>query len=613
MRKRLEYLSISLLSWILIFQLFRLFFLFYQHDKSQHLPASLIPQIALNGLKMDLSFACYLIAIPTLLLAFTAKRWKWYLSFLTYYSAFSTVLTSLLLVSDLEVFRAWGFRIDTTPLAYLFTPAEAWASVVGSPLVFLFSLLGATIILVFILFQTIKKRTLGTLRPTSMPVNTVVFLIITASLIIPIRGGLQLAPMNQSTVYFSDNNFANNAAVNACWNFFDSVLKGGDLKENPFTTLDDTTAIRLTNKLKTTGKEIKVLPDSLQKKTNVLLIIWESFTAKAVSSLNGMSGIAPNFEALTKEGIYFKNVYASGNRSDKGMVAILSGYPAQPTTSIIKIPSKTNSLPSLPKQFNRQGYFTSFYYGGESEFANMKSYFLQQEFDRIIDKNQFEEKDMNSKWGAHDHIVFNRLIQDLDTVRAPFFTTLFTLSSHEPFEVPVPTAIKGTDNQSLFLNALHYTDDCLGNFIKTAKTKPWWNSTLVIIIADHGHPMPKISNNTADDFHIPMLWIGGALKGKTAIIDTLASQTDLAATLLGQLNLPSNDYAWSTSIFQENRIPFAYFTYNNGFGWKKPAGYFIHDNVSRKVIEHSKGYPINSELSNGRAYLQTSYNDFLNR
>lgn len=611
MRKRLEYLSFSLLSWILIFQLFRLFFLFYQHDKSQHLPASIIPQIALHGLKMDLSFACYLIAIPTLLLAFTAKKWKWYTKFLSFYSAFSAVLVGLLLVSDLEVFRAWGFRIDTTPLAYLFTPNEAWASVSGSPLVFLFSLLGATIVLIFIIFQTIKKRTLASLRPTSIPINFVIFLFITAALIIPIRGGLQLAPMNQSTVYFSENNFANNAAVNACWNFFDSVLKVGDLKENPFALLDDTTAISLTNKLKSTGNEIRILPND--QKINILLIIWESFTAKAVGSLNGMPGITPNFEKLTKEGIYFRNVYASGNRSDKGMVAILSGYPAQPTTSIIKIPSKTNTLPSLPKQLNEQGYFTSFYYGGESEFANMKSYFLQQGFDRIIDKNQFDKDDMNSKWGAHDHIVFNRLIQDIDTVRNPFFTTLFTLSSHEPFEVPVPTAIKGTSDQSLFLNALHYTDKCLGDFINKAKTKPWWDSTLVIIVADHGHPMPKISNNTSEDFHIPMLWLGGALKGKTAIIDTLASQTDLAATLLKQLNLPANDYIWSTSIFQENRIPFAYFTYNNGFGWKKPAGYFIHDNVSRKVIEHSKGYPITHELNTGRAYLQTSYNDFLTR
>lgn len=612
MRKRFEYLGISLLSWILIFQLFRLFFLFYQHDKSQHLPAALIPQIALHGLKMDLSFACYLIAIPTLLLAFTANKWKWYLTFLTYYSAFTALLVGLLLVSDLEVFRAWGFRLDTTPLAYLVTPKEAWASVSGSPVVFLFTLLGATILITFFLFQTIKKRTLGSIPRTPVLLSFFVFVFSTAVLIIPIRGGLQLAPMNQSTVYFSDNNFANNAAVNACWNFFDSVLKGGDLKENPFTFFDEKTAFSITNQLKTSGsEEIKLLPND--EKVNVLLIIWESFTAKAVGSLNGMPGITPNFEALTKDGIYFKNVYASGNRSDKGMVAILSGYPAQPTTSIIKIPSKTISLPSLPKQFSKQGYFTSFYYGGESEFANMKSYFLQQGFDRIIDKNQFNESDMNSKWGAHDHVVFNRLLNDIDTVQTPFFTTLFTLSSHEPFEVPVPTTIKGTDDQSLFLNALNYTDKSLGDFISKAKTKPWWNSTLVIIIADHGHPMPKISKNTSDDFHIPMLWLGGALKGKTAIIDTLASQTDLAATLLNQLNLSSNEYAWSTSIFQKNRIPFAYFTYNNGFGWEKPVGYFIHDNVSRKVIERS-AIPLDTmELRTGRAYLQSSYTDFLNR
>ena len=612
MRKRFEYLGLSVLSWILLFQLFRLIFLVYETHKGDHIPPGLIPAIAFHGLKMDLSFACYLVMIPTLVTAFTAAHWNWYSVFLKYYSRFTTFLVALLLVSDLEMFRAWGFRVDATPLSYLLSPTEAWASVSSSPLLFLFSLLGITLFFTNKLFQTLIIRTVPHFSETSRLLTIPVFIVSSAALIIPIRGGLQLAPMNQSTVYFSENNFANNAAVNPCWNFFNSLVNGENDKKNPFLFLDEKTAQSLIADLKMPAGQYDTPLLDTTKQVNVLIIIWESLTAKAVGSLNGMPGITPRFDSLSKEGIFFRSIYASGNRSDKGMVATLSGYPAQPTTSIIKIPTKTSSLPSLPKSFKEKGYFTSFYYGGESEFANMKSYFLQQGFDRLTDKNQFEEKDMNSKWGAHDHVVYNRLLTDLDSTRSPFFTTLFTLSSHEPFEVPVPTVIKGNDEQNLFLNALHYADASLGDFITKAKTRAWWNNTLVIILADHGHVLPRTSKREIDDFHIPMLWLGGALKKNPMVIDTLASQTDLAASLLGQLGMPHDQYKWSTSIFQPNRQSFAYFAFNNGFGWLRPKGYIVHDNVSRKVIEKS-GNLTEKQVNTGRAYLQTSFADFLNR
>jgi phosphoglycerol transferase MdoB-like AlkP superfamily enzyme len=294
------------------------------------------------------------------------------------------------------------------------------------------------------------------------------------------------------------------------------------------------------------------------------------------------------------------------------MVAILSGYPAQPTTSIIKIPKKTISLPSLPGEFHKRGWYTSFYYGGETEFANMKSYFLQQGFDKIIDRNDFDEADMNSKWGAHDHVVLNRLLLDLDHQKQPFFTTLFTLSSHEPFEVPVKTAIEGKDPEHLFLNAHHYTDASIGDFIKKAKSKPWWKNTLLIIIADHGHPLPETDKSKPAEFHIPMLWLGGALEKPGTRIDTLCSQTDLPATLLNQLHMPSRDFTWSNDIFKKDRQAFAYFAFNNGLGWIKPQGFLIRDNIGGNIIER-KGTLNATQEATGKAYLQASYTDYLRR
>lgn len=611
MRKRLEFLALYGLSWVLFFQFFRVLFLIYHYKKTIELPSFLWVSSARHGLQMDISFASYILVIPTLLLVFTANKWKWYNKTLSIYSLVISFLITLLVVTDLELFKAWGFRIDGTSLHYLQTPVEAWASMGAAPVFPLLALFGVLFYLVYRILKTIIERTTSSFRKIGFGYTIPVFVVLAGALIIPIRGGLQLAPMNESAVFFSDKSFANYAAVNVPWNYMSSLLSASYSKSNPFVYYDEKQADQMVSSLyNSTGATEQVIDTT--GKVNVVVIIWESFTAKVVAGLGGVKNITPQFEKLSKEGMLFTNVYASGNRSDKGMVAILSGYPAQPTNSIIKIPKKTISLPSLPKEFKKNGWYTSFYYGGETEFANMKSYFLQQGFDKIIDKNDFDAADMNSKWGAHDHIVLNRLLGDLDTQKQPFFSTLFTLSSHEPFEVPVKTAIEGKDPEHLFLNAHHYTDTSIGDFIARAKTKPWWKNTLLVIIADHGHPLPETRKDKPAEFHIPMLWLGGALEKKNVRIDSLASQTDLAATLLNQAHLPAQAFSWSNDIFRKNRTAFAYFAFNNGLGWMKPDGFLVRDNIGGNIIER-KGTLNAKEEGLGKAYLQASFSDYLRR
>src|SRR5690606_33876932 len=314
------------------------------------------------------------------------------------------------------------------------------------------------------------------------PILLPLFLFISASLIIPIRGGLQLAPLNVSDAYFSDNSFANQAAINVPWNFFNAVLRKTHDNTNPYIFMEEVEAKRLLSTQLSQDDTNKIsLLNTMRP--NVLLVMWESLTAKAVKSLGGLDNVTPEFEQLTKEGILFTNFYASGDRSDKGIISILSGFPAQPTQSIIKLPSKSSKLPILSQDFEAAGYNTAFYYGGELAFANIKSYLVNGGFDNIVGKSEFDKKDWNSKWGAHDHVVFNRVLDDLKEKQAPFFTTNYTLSSHEPFEVPMEAQIKGQDEESLFLNSLYYTDKSLGDFIRELKRMPIYEETLIIIIA----------------------------------------------------------------------------------------------------------------------------------
>jgi phosphoglycerol transferase MdoB-like AlkP superfamily enzyme len=341
---------------------------------------------------------------------------------------------------------------------------------------------------------------------------------------------------------------------------------------------------------------------------NILVIILESFTSKIIGPLGGLSDITPNFNRLIREGILFDNFYASGDRTDKGLVSVLSGYPAQPLSSIINYPEKTQHLPHLSRFLQKMGYHNSFVYGGDIGFANMESYLTTGGFSNITEDDAFAQSLDNSKWGVPDHYVFERLLQECDTALHPFFKVMLSLSSHEPFEVPMETVIQGGDERSLFLNACYYTDKSLGTFIEQAKQRPWWNTTMVLITSDHGHRLPNSSQelNEKDRFKIPMLWLGGALIKRDTVVHTLAGQTDIANTLLAQLDGARSDFKFSKNILDKKARPFAIYVFNNGYGYIDPSGESIYDFDLKNFI----GQAGQENLKEGKAYMQSLFNDY---
>ncbi|KAA9356651.1 LTA synthase family protein [Larkinella humicola] len=610
MKSRLLIPVACLMGWTGWLLASRVLFLMYQPQSSQ-LNTAAVAGVFANGLRMDLSTAGYLTVIPALLLTLR-PNWsssKLALS-LRIIIFIELIVVSLITVADLEVFRAWGFHLDITPLHYLTSPREAAASMASSPILSLATLFVAMLLVGDYFFKRLVHRLLTHLKPVRWWVATPLLLVETAALVIPIRGGTQLAPMNVSAVYFSPVAFANYAAVTPQWNFMHSVLERNKYGINPFSFLPKGQANRTLQPL---FQPVTNPPSLLTtSKPNVILIVWESFTAKTVAGLGGRAGVTPQFEKLAREGILFNQLFASGDRSEKGLIALLSGFPAQATASIMTLPTKSAKLPTLGEKFRKAGYQTSFYYGGETEFANIKSYLYHNQFNRIISKPDFKSSDWNSKWGAHDHVVYSRILSDLSGEKQPFFASLFTLSSHEPFEVPMPTVFPGTDEESLFLNSMYYADRSLGEFIAQAKKQPWWANTLVVITADHGHRLPVLSTDRVRDFHIPMLWLGGALKAKPRVIDCIGSQTDLAATLLQQLNVNVTDFKWSRDLLNPQNRPFAYFAFNNGFGVVQPNRHLLFDNTSRQLIS-SKGVIQKQDIELGEAYEEESYQDFLNK
>lgn len=611
MLSKLKFLLFYYIGWLVFFECMRLVFVLYHVKKTAGIPFFSILGSFWHGLRMDLSVAAYIIA-PVCLFVILSLFIHFFRRLLIYrvYTFIVLLLVSAICLADLEMYNAWGFRIDAGPLRFLETPREALASVAHLPLVWILLVFLLAYGLFYFCFRWLLRRIFFQQQNNRLWITGFVLLLVTGSLILPIRGGWQLAPLNQSAVYFSKHQFTNHAAVNASWNFLHSLFSKANVKRNPYLYLPAKESQRVVDSLyKAAGNtdEWVVANDSMP--VNVIVVIWESFTGKAVGLRHEGVEVTPRFNQLIDEGIYFDNLYASGDRTNKGVPAVLSGYPAMPNTTIIHNPAKSAKLNTLTQEFAGKGYQSSFIYGGEPEFANIKSYLVHAGFSRILGREDFSEKDMNSKWGAHDGVVMQRVLQELNQQKQPFFTTWLTLSSHEPFETPDETVIVGKDNTARFLNSINYTDKVMGQFIDSCRQQSWWNNTVLVIIGDHGHPLPH-AGFKAEDFRTPMLWLGGALRKPPFRYSQPASQLDLAATLLQQVTGGSNKFPFSKNLSDSSSHHWAFFNFNDGFGWIDRSGGIIFDNIGKRAID-STGTVSRASLLAGQAFMQQIFTDFM--
>jgi phosphoglycerol transferase MdoB-like AlkP superfamily enzyme len=434
----------------------------------------------------------------------------------------------------------------------------------------------------------------------------VVLLTITVLMFLPIRGSFSVAPMNTGFVYFHKTNaYANHSAINVIWNFLYNLRKSSQVAY-PEDILPAPVALSYFRKFYPPADSTLKVWNS--PKPNIILFILESFTADVIEPLGGLKGIAPNLNQLCKEGILFTNFYSSGDRTDKGLVSILSGYPAQPQSSIIKEPAKTQRLPYLNHYLRNLGYHTSFIYGGDIDFANFRSYLTNSNFDHITADVDFPEELNQSKWGVHDHIVFQRALQQCDTSRRPFFKVILSLSSHEPFDVPMIPHFTGNDEEALFLNSCYYTDKSIGEFVVKAKSSAWWEHTVILFVADHGHRLPgRKELNDKERFRIPLLMIGGAVE-KHSDIKKFGSQTDIANTILAQLDKPQPAFTFSKNILSPASASFAAYFFNDGYGFVTGDQYIIYDNTGKQFLR--KDGANEEDLQGSKSYEQILFTDY---
>lgn len=563
-----------------------------------------------HGLPLDLSLAGYLTLIPGLLLIASAWTGSRILQWIRrIYFAFISILLSCIFISDLGLYGYWGFRLDTTPLFYFFSsPKDALASV--SVWVVLGGIL-AMAIYAALLYYLFSQILLNEKRPLKIPYRrlsvSVTLLLATGLLIIPIRGGFSVSTMNLGKVFFSANQRLNHAAINPAFSLMDSYARQVDF-DKQYRFLPPEEADRLFAEL-TDQPVTDSIPRLFRtERPNIILVILESFSSHLMKTLGGKADVAVNMDEIADEGILFTHFYANSFRTDRGLVSIISGYPAQPTTSIMKYTRKTQSLPSIPASLKKAGYDLQYYYGGDADFTNMRSYLVSTGIEKIVSQDDFPVSERLSKWGVYDEVLFNRLTADLkgQPQQEPFLKIVQTSSSHEPFEVPYSKL----DNAKL--NAFAYTDSCAGDFVRQLKETPLWENTVVIFVPDHLGVYPEDMDNLSPErYMIPLIMTGGAIK-EPQKIETYGSQIDIAATLLAQLGLPHDEFTFSKNLLNPASPHFAFFTFPNIFGMVTPDNEVVFNNESNAVVL-DEGTNQGENLNKGKAYLQKLYDDLAKR
>jgi len=605
MKNRIAVFILYFAYWYLLFVVARILFLVTYFNQTSQLSFSEIANTFVYGFKIDIAIAAYIALLPALLLTFTSFFTTRITRF--FYNSYTLILLlacTLVISGDLFMYKHWGFRLDATPLFYMTNLKAMTASVSSITVVGGISAVIISTGLLFFLYLKLLSARLHELKKSNKAF--LIVLPLTLLLFIAIRGGIGIASLTTSTAYFSKNQFANHAAINPVWNVGFSLTESDDLQRKYMYYSDKKRQELLKPLNQGNGTVTKLLNTN---RPNIILIITESLTAKALEATGGRADIMPRLNQLVKEGIVFTDLYAASDRTDKGIAAVLAGYPSLPGSSPLKYQKLTEKLAFIPHKLNAEGYTSEFYYGGTLEFANYRSFLVQAGFDKMISDNDFPPADRKSKWGAFDHVVFDRFLADTPDNDNNFFKTILTLTSHEPFETPVAPVFSGNDDETKFMNSLHYTDGALGNFIKEAKTRKWWNNTLVIIIADHGSRMPGNSDNfDKARFHIPMIWLGGALNTKDTIIDNLSSQTDMAATLFAQLGINADEFKFSKNIISSGYVAYSFFTFSNGFGFQKPGKLLLYNTITN-TFSGTEQSADSTDAKQGKAILQSLYQD----
>ena len=599
MLKRAEYLLRFYLLTLLLFIAAKVVFMLC-NATGNPFKAGDVVDVIYHGISLDLSTALYFLILP-FFITIISIYWKKEPLFLLLrvYHLIIAIAFALAFVADTSLYAFWHFKLDASCLQYLETPTEAMASVSWGYI----ALRLVVFVMVACLIYKVYQKTVRTLRTASPPrsdyqsalLGLLAFILSIPVFVIGIRGGLGESTTNVGQVYYSQNQFLNHSAVNPVFSFLASFEKTA----NNIVDYDYYSQEACNSLLEGVYPVTSVDTDTLltMQRPDIVIILMES-------AGDFLADVMPRLQQLKKEGINFSNCYGNTWRTDRGTVCTYSGYPSFPTSSVMKMPSKTQHLPSIARTLQKAGYQTSYFYGGDINFTNMRSYLVGTGFEQLTWMKDFSKAEQEtSEWGVRDDIMFKAVYQKLTSHHEkPQLIGFSTLSSHEPWDVPLQKI------DEPIKNAFYYLDDCIGHFIDQLRQTPQWDSTLIVLLPDHSIDYGELNESKEARNRIPMVWTGGVVKAPRDVRQ-ICNQTDLAATLLAQLGLPHDDFRWSRDVLSKTyQYPLAVHNFNNGFTMIDSTGFMVYDLNSKQIMVNRSSDAQRLEQL-GKAVLQATTKD----
>ena len=580
-----RWLALLAVWWLAVFFVQRALFLAFALQNGGPVPLAESSLTFYHGASLDLSATGYyllvtaLLSVPLLFRNSAVVR-----TFLYRWTLLLLCITALIGVVDIGLFDAWGAKLDRKAINYLRYPKEAAS---GASWGWMALLLGVAVVQVVVFERALRwidfarDHSAGDRTPRIASV-----VLATALCLVAARGGPQDDPINKSWAYFSRHPVLNLAALNSVWNALEIAVEPAEVGTNPYRSMASDEAARLfaLPRSKDAQRIRAIVKD---RHPNILLVLLESWTADVIEPLGGDSGVTPAFTKLAQDGLLFTNFYSTGFRTEQGLCALISGFPAQPKTTIMRNYGKFDKLPSLVGQLHDAGYASTYWYAGNTEFANTRAYLEAMGFDRIHDEQDFLGQ-AGTEWGAFDKALFDLHLERANSEQQPFFHVVMTSTSHEPFNAPVEQVFKGAGEPDRYRNTVHYTDACLGAFLQAARTQPWYANTLVVVVSDHGHYLPHYRDAFSDARHrVPFLITGGALREELrgTAIATYASHVDVPAMLLHQLGADAGEFTWSRDPLDPSVPHHVLWTFNEGFGIADSTQSLAFDLVGDRIIE----------------------------
>lgn len=609
-----------LLFWVLVFDFQRLLFSIHNIDKLADSTFWEWIQVFFQSIRLDLATGAILSAIPLIfILAYIAFQKN------VFFVLFKiTLLTELLLVSmihggEINAYGEWNHKLTSRVFMHLSNPDEVVRTADYSMTLWFIFYLILEVVFGWKISKWLFRKERFTVKESLLWTKIVLFLptlpVLLGVYFVFARGGFQQIPINIDAAYYADKYIINDISVNSPYFFGKSFLlyKRSNIGQY-LSNYDDEKVEELLHDFLHYEKEHDnyVLENT---SPNLVFVILESWTSTISNRFTGKPGGTPEFDQLTKEGVLFTNIYATGSTSEIGNSSIFSGYPALPEISISMQPTKHRQLMAINESLAPRGYTAGYLFSGDLKYGNIGSYFTDHGFERVQDEADFPSGLEKGKLNYYDEDLYEMFLEKINRQKEPFIECAFTGSTHSPYDFPGHDKPKWKGKEKNFMNSVIYADQCLSEFIENTKKQDWYDNTLFVIVADHGHASPYISNPSDSEFYrIPLLLYGPALKdsAKGMVVEKVGSQADIARTLLYQMKVDMDgDYPWSKDLLNPNVPEFALHNATRGFGWVTPKGQFtFHLDYQKYIVNTFAPDVLEKERERCNAFMQLLYEQY---